>query len=619
MGTGGYTTELFNRNQSLNNQISDLKLQKRDLENVNNNVSKEKNDLIKENNKLKLDIKTMKDRLEVLEKLQGIEEEKIKIEQEKNELKQKYDIEMENNEIMSKRIEELQKELQRLREIEEEKIKIEQEKNEFKEKYDKEKEDNNALKDEKDNLKKENEYLKYSKMISEEVNLFYNKITNKEIESKIQNKLKALFDEMLSDEAFKKDEILLENQNFKNKIDLFKKNVLDNSIKEFLNDTKHINIILLGKTGVGKSSLINALLDRNEAETGGFAPVTDKIKEYEKGNLRLYDTPGIELTDEKNAANILNEIKTLIKKSEEKKPDRFIHCIWYCVSGKRFEIKVEGKIVDELLNTYKDGKIPIIFAYLQAVDKEGITNMHKNFHDLYPNIDFIPIVSRDIKSQNGMQIPKMGLDKIKEMTIKNFGESINSMSFVHIQNKVNQRVRQKIDNITCEKNLNNLLKTICNLYEKLLGNLDEKNKNEIVEQVKNIINYSKEKLDFNDDIMNYIKDLKNEISKKENMDNINQNEAVPGRKKLKKIKTDEIAELTRLIETFKKKIEELFNNGKNENSIIYKEEIYNFFVKKIKVNAELHIEESFKNIKNELKDKLKNGIQKSPNFQELLK
>jgi len=126
-------------------------------------------------------------------------------------------------------------------------------------------------------------------------------------------------------------------------------------------------------------------------------------------------------------------------------------------------------------------------------------------------------------------------------------------------------------------------------------------------------------LDFNDDIMNYITDLKNEISKKENMDKINQNEAVSGKKKLPKIKIDKNAQLTSIIDKIKKKIEELFNNGKNEHNIIYKEEIYNYFVKKIKVNAELHLEESFKNIKNELKDKLKNDIQKSPNFQELLK
>jgi tyrosine-protein phosphatase YwqE len=73
-----------------------------------------------------------------------------------------------------------------------------------------------------------------------------------------------------------------------------------------------------------------------------------------------------------------------------------------------------------------------------------------------------------------------------------------------------------------------------------------------------------------------------------------------------------------IIEKTRKKIEELFNNGINEQNIIYKKEIYNFFVKKIKANAELHIEESFKGIKSELKNRLKNDIQKSQNIQELL-
>ena len=421
---------------------------------------------------------------------------------------------------------------------------------------------------------------------------------------------------MLKDEAFKKDKILLENQNFKNKIDLYKNKALDVSIKEFLKDTKHINVILLGKTGVGKSSLINAPLQRNEADTGGFTPVTNEIKFYHEDHLRLYDTIGIELSNERSATKILEEMKKLIEDNEKKSPDWFIHCIWYCISGDRFEPKEEGKVVDELMNTYKDGKYPIIFAYLQAVDHEAIAKMQKGLQDLYPNIDFIDIIARDIKSSNGMQIPKKNLDKIKEMTINKFGESINSMSFIHIQNKVKQRVRQKIDNLICDKNLNYLSNTICNVYEKLLDQLNEKDKNEIIEEVKFIINYSREKLDFNDDIMNYINEFKNEISKYEKNNNINPKEIT--RKLLPKIKTTEKSELQTIIEKTRKKIEELFNNGINEQNIIYKKEIYNFFVKKIKANAELHIEESFKGIKSELKNRLKNDIQKSQNIQELL-
>lgn len=427
---------------------------------------------------------------------------------------------------------------------------------------------------------------------------------------------------MLNDENYKKDVILLENMNFRNKIEKYKKNALEESIKEFLKDTKHINVILLGKTGVGKSSLINALLQINEAETGGFKPVTNETKYYEQNHLRLWDTVGIELNKERNAQKILNEVKKLIRESEKKDPDWFIHCIWYCISGKRFESEEEGNIISELMNTYKDGKIPIIIAYLQAFDKEGITNMQKGIQDLLPDLDFIPIISKPIKSPNGMQIPPMGLNEIKEKTITKFGESINSMSFVHIQNKVKQKVENIIDGITVKKDLKFLSNSICNLYSKIIGGLKENEKNEIVEEVKNINDFIKEKLDFNDDIMNYVKMFKDEIkNKNENNNRMNGTTNSNFQRKkiiLEKIPKKEKPELIDISEKLKGKIKDLFNNGINEHNRNYKEEIYNYFVKKIKANAEIHIEESLRNIKNELKQNLKKEIQKSPNFQELL-
>lgn len=152
-----------------------------------------------------------------------------------------------------------------------------------------------------------------------------------------------------------------------------------------------------------------------------------------------------------------------------------------------------------------------------------------------------------------MQIPPMGLNEIKEKTITKFGESINSMSFVHIQNKVKQKVENIIDGITVKKDLKFLSNSICNLYSKIIGELKENEKNEIVEEVKNINDFIKEKLDFNDDIMNYIKDLKNEIYKEENNMNRTQNEIF--KKKLAKLKPIEKPELQTIIDKTKKKIE----------------------------------------------------------------
>ena len=142
---------------------------------------------------------------------------------------------------------------------------------------------------------------------------------------------------------YQQDKLLVNNQNFKKKIEQYKNNYLNESINQFLSKTKHINIILLGKCGVGKSTLINALLGRDEADEGGFLPVTKKTKYYEAGHLRLYDTAGIELKEENNYAKVLEEIKKIIKDSEKKDPDWFIHCIWYCIKGSRFELEIEKK------------------------------------------------------------------------------------------------------------------------------------------------------------------------------------------------------------------------------------------------------------------------------------
>ena len=58
--------------------------------------------------------------------------------------------------------------------------------------------------------------------------------------------------------------------------------------------SRKVNIMLIGATGAGKSSTINALFDMSVAKVGiGVDPETQEITKFDLGNLTIWDTPGL--------------------------------------------------------------------------------------------------------------------------------------------------------------------------------------------------------------------------------------------------------------------------------------------------------------------------------------
>ncbi|GAA7639489.1 hypothetical protein MMM5_07070 [Helicobacter pylori] len=94
-----------------------------------------------------------------------------------------------------------------------------------------------------------------------------------------------------------------------------------------------MNILLMGATGVGKSSLINALFGKEIAKAGVGKPITQHLEKFidEKKGLILWDTKGIEAKDKdyKDAMeSIKKEMEGSFKTLDEKEA---IDVVYLCV------------------------------------------------------------------------------------------------------------------------------------------------------------------------------------------------------------------------------------------------------------------------------------------------
>ena len=98
------------------------------------------------------------------------------------------------------------------------------------------------------------------------------------------------------------------------------------------------NVLVIGNSGVGKSTLINAVLGEDVAVTGwGTEGTTSELKIHENENIpfRLIDTVGFEATFLKDQQAI-NSVKKWSKNcAKEGKEDHQINLIWFCVDGTR--------------------------------------------------------------------------------------------------------------------------------------------------------------------------------------------------------------------------------------------------------------------------------------------
>ena len=189
-----------------------------------------------------------------------------------------------------------------------------------------------------------------------------------------------------------------------------------NAIAEKIKNLNTLNIIVAGKTGVGKSTLINAVFREKLAETGIGKPVTDHMRKLTKKGmpLSIYDTRGFELGKEVQAQVKQEVIDTIREGLAAKDINKAIHCIWYCINTASNRVEPEEiQWIRELSKENEITQVPIIIVLTQSFSEKKAHALRKML--IEENLDvvqIVPVLAEDYEINDEYTAKSYGLDAL---------------------------------------------------------------------------------------------------------------------------------------------------------------------------------------------------------------
>lgn len=195
--------------------------------------------------------------------------------------------------------------------------------------------------------------------------------------------------------------------------------------------SNNFNVLIIGKTGVGKSTLVNALFGKYLSETGVGRPITQNIAEYHKKGfpITVYDTPGLEMSAETNQ-QLRKEVAHILSDGYQEDSQKKIHIVFYCINDRtsRFE-KSEEDWIKEIANM----GIPIILVLTQTLSKKNSEFLTFLKDKNLPVRSIIPILAESLMITEEYSVQAHGLDNLAKVTAENLLEDSPRKTFVSKQ------------------------------------------------------------------------------------------------------------------------------------------------------------------------------------------
>ena len=203
-----------------------------------------------------------------------------------------------------------------------------------------------------------------------------------------------------------------------------------------VNTEKLGNVLVIGNSGVGKSTLINAVLGEEKARTGwGIQGTTDRLEIYTSNEIpfRIIDTIGFEpsLAKERRAIEAVRKwSKACAKKGRE---DNQINVIWFCVDGTSSKLFPKAiKALSRATSMWKSVPVVVVITKSYSVPERArnVEMVYRAFASQRKHTKnlkkVLPVVSSTYTINDNAYAPPEGISELIEVTNELLPEGIRA-------------------------------------------------------------------------------------------------------------------------------------------------------------------------------------------------